>query len=99
MDESMLTGESRPVEKAVGARVVGGAVNGEGALTVRIERTGGETYLAQVIRLVEQAQATRSRTQDLANRAAAVLTWVAIGVGGGTFGIWLLLWPSRLSGW
>jgi Cu2+-exporting ATPase len=91
MDESMLTGESRPVEKAVGARVVGGAVNGEGALTVRIERTGGETYLAQVIRLVEQAQATRSRTQDLANRAAAVLTWVAIGVGGGTFGIWLLL--------
>ncbi|WP_244458903.1 heavy metal translocating P-type ATPase [Roseomonas fluvialis] len=91
MDESMLTGESRPVDKAVGARVVGGAVNGEGALTVRIERTGGETYLAQVIRLVEQAQATRSRTQDLANRAAAVLTWVAIGVGGGTFGVWLLL--------
>lgn len=90
MDESMLTGESRPVEKAVGARVVGGAVNGEGALTVRIERTGGETYLAQVIRLVEQAQATRSRTQDLANRAAAILTWVAIGVGGGTFVIWLL---------
>ena len=91
MDESMLTGESRPVDKTVGARVVGGAVNGEGALTVRIERTGGETYLAQVIRLVEQAQATRSRTQDLANRAAAVLTWVAIGVGGGTFGVWLLL--------
>jgi P-type Cu2+ transporter len=91
MDESMLTGESRPVDKAVGARVVGGAVNGEGALTVRIERTGGETYLAQVIRLVEQAQATRSRTQDLANRAAAVLTWVAIGVGGGTFVVWLLL--------
>jgi Cu2+-exporting ATPase len=91
MDESMLTGESRPVDKAVGARVVGGAVNGEGALSVRVERTGGETYLAQVIRLVEQAQATRSRTQDLANRAAAVLTWVAIGVGGGTFGVWLLL--------
>jgi len=91
MDESMLTGESRPVDKAVGARVVGGAVNGEGALTVRVERTGGETYLAQVIRLVEQAQATRSRTQDLANRAAAALTWVAIGVGGGTFGVWLLL--------
>ena len=66
-------------------------MNGEGALSVRIDRTGGETYLAQVIRLVEQAQATRSRTQDLANRAAAILTWVAIGVGGGTFLIWLLL--------
>ncbi|WP_211862887.1 heavy metal translocating P-type ATPase [Neoroseomonas soli] len=91
VDESMLTGESRPVEKAAGDRVVGGAVNGEGALTVRIDRTGGETYLAQVIRLVEQAQATRSRTQDLANRAAGILTWVAIGVGGGTFAVWLLL--------
>lgn len=91
VDESMLTGESRPVEKAAGGRVVGGSVNGEGALTVRIDRTGGETYLAQVIRLVEQAQATRSRTQDLANRAAGILTWVAIGVGGGTFAVWLLL--------
>jgi Cu2+-exporting ATPase len=77
--------------KTAGGRVVGGSVNGEGALTVRIDRTGGETCLAQVIRLVEQAQATRSRTQDLANRAAAILTWVAIGVGGGTFLIWLLL--------
>lgn len=91
VDESMLTGESRPVEKLAGARVVGGSVNGEGALSVRIDRTGGETYLAQVIRLVEQAQATRSRTQDLANRAAAILTWVAIGVGSGTFLTWLLL--------
>lgn len=91
VDESMLTGESRPVDKAAGERVVGGAVNGDGALTVRIDRTGGETYLAQVIRLVEQAQATRSRTQDLANRAAGILTWVAIGFGGGTFAMWLAL--------
>ena len=91
VDESMLTGESRPVEKAAGGRVVGGSVNGEGALSVRIDRTGGETYLAQVIRLVEEAQATRSRTQDLANRAAGILTWVAIGVGGGTFGLWLVI--------
>lgn len=91
VDESMLTGESRPVDKAAGERVVGGSVNGDGALTVRIDRTGGETYLAQVIRLVEQAQATRSRTQDLANRAAGILTWVAIGVGGGTFAVWLAL--------
>jgi Cu2+-exporting ATPase len=91
VDESMLTGESRPVTKRAGERVVGGAVNGEGALTVEIDRTGGETYLAQVIALVERAQASRSRTQDLANRAAGLLTWVAIVVGGGTLGVWLLL--------
>lgn len=91
VDESMLTGESRPVEKAAGARVVGGSVNGEGALTVTIDRTGGETYLSQVITLVERAQASRSRTQDLANRAAGVLTWVAIGGGGATFLVWLLI--------
>ncbi len=91
VDESMLTGESKPVEKSPGARVVGGSVNGEGALTVTIDRTGGETYLSQVITLVERAQASRSRTQDLANRAAGVLTWVAIVVGGGTFVVWLAL--------
>jgi Cu2+-exporting ATPase len=91
VDESMLTGETKPVEKSPGLRVVGGSVNGEGALTVTIDRTGGETYLAQVITLVERAQASRSRTQDLANRAAGVLTWVAILVGGGTFAVWLAL--------
>ncbi|MGK7865466.1 heavy metal translocating P-type ATPase [Falsiroseomonas sp. E2-1-a4] len=91
VDESMLTGESKPVEKLPGVRVVGGSVNGEGALTVTIDRTGGETYLSQVITLVERAQASRSRTQDLANRAAGVLTWVAIIVGGGTFVVWLVL--------
>ncbi|MCC7428048.1 MAG: heavy metal translocating P-type ATPase [Alphaproteobacteria bacterium] len=91
VDESMLTGESRPVAKGAGGRVVGGSINGEGALTVKIDRTGGETYLAQVIALVERAQASRSRTQDLANRAAGWLTWIAILVGGGTLAAWLVL--------
>jgi Cu2+-exporting ATPase len=88
-NESMLTGESRPVEKTEGQEAVGGAVNGEGAVTVAVRKTGGQTYLAQVIALVEQAQETRSRTQDLANRAALWLTYIALSAGGATFVAWL----------
>lgn len=94
VDESMLTGESRPVEKAAGAAVIGGSVNGEGALVVRIDKTGDTTYLAQVMDLVRQAQATRSRTQDIANRAAHWLTWIAIGAGGATLAAWLAVGGS-----
>ncbi len=68
--------------------MIGGAVNGEGALTVKIERTGEETYLSQVVRLVRQAQESKSRTQDLANRAAALLFYVAVIVGAVTFLVW-----------
>lgn len=91
VNESMLTGESRPVSKDVGEQVIGGAINGEGAITVRVNRTGDETYLAQVIELVRQAQESRSRTQDLANRAALYLTIIAIIVGGLTLIVWLTL--------
>jgi Cu2+-exporting ATPase len=72
-------------------RVIGGAVNGEGALTVRIERKGEETYLSQVVRLVRQSQESKSRTQDLANRAAALLFYVAVVVGALTFAVWALI--------
>ena len=88
-NESMLTGESRPVEKGEGQEAVGGAVNGEGAVTLEVRKTGDQTYLSQVIEMVRQAQETRSRTQDLANRAALWLTYVALTVGGGTLVIWL----------
>jgi len=88
-NESMLTGESRPVEKMEGQEVVGGAVNGEGAVRVVVRKTGDETYLSQVIALVKQAQETRSRTQDLANRAALWLTYIALSVGGATLVAWL----------
>lgn len=91
VNEAMLTGESRPVRRAPGDRVIGGALNGEGALTVRVTATGRETYLAQVIELVRQAQESKSRTQDLANTAAFVLTVVAVTVGAVTFGAWLAL--------
>lgn len=91
VNESMLTGESRPVSKDMGEQVIGGAINGEGAITVRVNRTGDETYLAQVIELVRHAQESRSRTQDLANRAALYLTIIAITVGGLTLIVWLTL--------
>jgi P-type Cu2+ transporter len=93
-DESMLTGESRPVEKQEGQEAVGGSINGEGAVTLEVQKTGDQTYLAQVIDMVKRAQETRSRTQDLANRAALWLTYIALSVGGGTLAIWLGLGES-----
>ncbi|MGM0412091.1 MAG: copper-translocating P-type ATPase [Pseudomonadota bacterium] len=90
VNEAMLTGESKPVRKGPGDETIGGAVNGEGALTLRIEKTGAETYLSQVIDMVRQAQASRSRTQDLANRAAAWLTYIALTVGVATLAVWLI---------
>src|SRR5665647_2268364 len=77
VNESLLTGESKPVHKQIKDKVIGGAVNGDGVLRTKIERTGEETYLSQVIKLVKQAQESKSRTQDLANRAAALLFYVA----------------------
>ena len=89
VNQALLTGESQPVERGPGDAVLGGAVNGEAAITLRITRTGAETYLAQVIELVRRAQQTRSRTQDLANRAAMWLTVIAIAAGVTTLIAWL----------
>jgi Cu2+-exporting ATPase len=89
-NEAMLTGESRPVEKGEGQEAVGGSVNGEGAVTLEVRKTGDQTYLSQVIDMVKQAQETRSRTQDLANRAALWLTYIALSAGGGTLAFWLV---------
>ena len=90
-NEAMLTGESKPVSKSVGETAIGGAINGANAVTIEVTATGDKTYLAQVIDLVKKAQATRSRTQDIANRAAAWLTYIALVVGFGTLIVWLLL--------
>ena len=87
-NEAMLTGESKPVTRSAGEVVIGGAVNGEGAVTLEVKATGEATYLSQVIAMVKVAQDSRSRTQDLASRAATVLTWIAITVGLGSFGYW-----------
>jgi Cu2+-exporting ATPase len=91
VDEAMLTGESKPVEKRPGDEVIGGAINGEGSVVVEVRKTGAETYLAQVIDLVRKAQESRSRTQDLANRAAFLLVVIALSVGAVTFAVWLIL--------
>jgi P-type Cu2+ transporter len=97
VDESMLTGESKPVSKQAGANAIGGSVNGEGSLTVEVKKTGKESYLNQVIELVRQAQESKSKTQDLANRAAVILTFVAIIGGALTFLAWLLLSSQDLA--
>ncbi|WP_248308815.1 heavy metal translocating P-type ATPase [Bosea thiooxidans] len=96
-NEAMLTGESRPVSKTVGATAIGGAINGANAVTIVVTATGDATYLAQVIDLVKKAQATRSRTQDLANRAASWLTYIALIVGFGTLFVWWLVLGAPLE--
>nr|WP_041620561.1 heavy metal translocating P-type ATPase [Stanieria cyanosphaera] len=90
-NEAFLTGESRPVTKREGDEVVTGAVNGEGALKARVTRTGDQTTLSQIMRLVEEAQNSRSKYQVLADKAAYWLTLIAIGVGSLTFVVWISL--------
>jgi Cu2+-exporting ATPase len=89
VNESMLTGESKPVTKRSGDGVIGGSINGEGSLVVEVRKIGAETYLAQVVELVRHAQESKSRTQDLADRAARLLTIVSLSVGAITLLAWL----------
>lgn len=91
VDESMLTGESKPVKKATGNKVIGGAINGNGSLTIKVASTGKDSYLNKVVKLVEDAQKIKSKTQNFADRAAKILTFVALGGGLITLVVWLLL--------
>jgi len=90
VNESMLTGESKPVTKNPGHEVIGGSINGEAAFVVEVKKTGKDTYLNQVVELVRTAQESKSKTQDLANRAALYLTIIALTVGTLTFVLWTL---------
>ncbi|HCU21455.1 MAG TPA: heavy metal translocating P-type ATPase [Candidatus Atribacteria bacterium] len=90
VNEAMITGESKPVEKKQGEKVIAGTVNGEGSLRVKVIGTGDKTALAGIMRLVELAQSSRSRAQALADRVAFYLTLVAIGSGLITLAGWLL---------
>ena len=91
VDESMLTGESKPVKKDKGSKVIGGAVNSNGSLTIKVESTGKDSYLNKVVKLVEDAQKVKSKTQNFADRAAKILTFVALGGGVITLAVWLML--------
>ncbi len=91
LNEALLTGESKPVPKGEGDEVIGAAINMEGAIKVRVERTGEETYLSQVLKLVKEAQESKTKLQDMADRVAFYLTIVAITVGGISFVVWQVL--------
>jgi Cu2+-exporting ATPase len=91
VNEAMITGESKPVTKTVGDEVIGGTLNGEGALRIHVEKTGEETALAQIINLVKEAQASKPPVQRLADRAAHWLTIIAVVVALGTFLFWFFI--------
>jgi Cu2+-exporting ATPase len=94
VNESMLTGESKPMTKEKGSIVIGGSINGESSITVEIKKTGKETYLSQIIELVRKTQASKSRMQGLADRAAFWLTLIGISAGIITFAYWMQVQES-----
>ena len=97
INESMLTGESEPVFKKIGNEAIGGSINGDGSITLEIKKTGENSFLSQVINLVEEAQSSKSKTQDLANRFALWLTIIALTGSFITFIVWLELTHLNLN--
>lgn len=91
LNESMLTGESKPVKKGKEQKVIGGSINGNGSLMAKVEHTGKDSYLNKVIKMVEEAQKTKSKMQNLSDRAAKWLTYIALAVGFGTLATWIVL--------
>ncbi|HSW73145.1 MAG TPA: copper-translocating P-type ATPase [Chlamydiales bacterium] len=97
VNEALLTGESAPVRKEKNSQVIGGSINAEGSLTIAIKKMGKDSFLSQVIEMVKTAQESKSKTQDLANRAALWLTIIAIGGGFLTFSIWVLFTSQNVG--
>jgi Cu2+-exporting ATPase len=94
VNESMVTGESKPVKKSKDDKVIGGTINGNGSLTLSVEEIGEEAYLNKVIKMVKEAQNKKSKTQNLADRIAAWLTIIALTIGFGTLATWLIVGES-----
>jgi Cu2+-exporting ATPase len=97
INEAMITGESAPVVKKPGEHVIGGSINGEGSITVEVQKVGKESFLSQMIELVREAQESKSKTQDLANRAAKWLTFISLSVGTITFVVWYAILGSEFG--
>lgn len=91
LNESMLTGESKPVKKELDDKVIGGSINGNSTLKVKVQHTGKDSYLNKVIKMVDEAQRTKSKMQNLSDRAAKWLTYIALAIGFGTLAVWLIL--------
>ena len=91
VDESMITGESVPVDKGEGDEIVGGSINGDGVLKFKVSRVGDDTFLSQVIKMVKEAQESKSRSQRLADTAAKYLFYIAVTAGLVTFTLWTVI--------
>lgn len=91
VNESMVTGESKPVTKEKGSQVIGGTINGNGSLTIEVEQVGENAYLNKVVNMVRDAQSVKSKSQNLADKIAFWLTIVALSVGFATLAVWLFV--------
>ena len=94
INESMVTGESKPINKKKGDKVIGGTINQDGSLTIEVAKTGADTAISQIMKLIQEAQASKPNVQHLADRAASVLTFVAIVAGLSAFIFWFFIEPQ-----
>lgn len=94
VNESMVTGESRPITKIKGSKVIGGTINQDGSLTVEVKKTGADTAISQIMKLIREAQSSKPNVQHLADRAANILTFVALIAGASAFTWWFFVSPQ-----
>ena len=94
VNESMVTGESKPIVKKIGDKVIGGTINQDGSLTVKVTKTGTDTAISQIMELIKKAQSSKPNVQHLADRAASILTFVAIIAGSTSFIFWFFVSPQ-----